>query len=198
MVSAGQTAQTAVHRRLPPAFFAQPTLQVARQLLGKYLVRRRSDCLQIGKIVETEAYCGPDDKASHAFRGLTPRTRVMFGPPGVAYVYLIYGLHHLLNIVTEKPGYPAAVLIRALEPVANIDLPTNGPAKLTKALGIDLSFNQHNLGHPQALLWVEDRGGAPSSSQIATSPRIGVDYAAEYARKPWRFYLKNSPFVSRP
>lgn len=197
MVSVDQTAQTAVQRRLPAAFFAQPTLQVARQLLGKYLVRRRADCLQIGKIVETEAYCGPEDKASHAFRGLTPRTRVMFGPPGVAYVYLIYGLHHLLNIVTEKPGYPAAVLIRALEPVAHIDLPTTGPAKLTKALGIDLSFNQHNLCHPQALLWVEDRGEKPPSTQIATSPRIGVDYAAEYARKPWRFYLKNNLFVSR-
>src|SRR5690606_5669484 len=136
---------------IPQAFYQQPTLHVAQSLLGCFLVRRFPDgTLLKTRIVETEAYVGPEDLACHASKGRTPRTEVMFGPPGHAYVYFVYGMHHMLNIVTEKEGYPAAVLIRAVEPTLQVpsphkqgsrELPTNGPAKLTKFLSIDRSLN---------------------------------------------------------
>lgn len=159
--------------KLSREFYNQPTLKVAKLLLGKFLIRKIGDKKLIGKIVETEAYCGPKDLASHASRGKTPRTEVMFGPPGHAYIYLIYGINYCFNIVTEKNGYPAAVLIRALEPVEGIEKMarnrkltfhfspltlnlSNGPGKLCQALQIDKTLNKIDLTGD--ILWVEDRG----------------------------------------
>jgi len=159
-----------------------------------------------GKIVETEAYVGPHDLACHASKGHTPRTSVMFGPAGYSYVYMIYGFYFCLNVVTEPLGYPAAVLIRALEPLENIDLmrelrndperDTNiasGPGKLCMAMSIDKGLNGEDLLGPT--LWIEDRKLDPRP--ILTSPRVGVDYAGEYKDKPWRFYLANNLHVSK-
>jgi DNA-3-methyladenine glycosylase len=180
--------------KLPRDFFDRPTLDVARDLLGKYLVRRRGRRRLVGRIVETEAYCGPEDRACHASRGRTNRTEVMFGPPGHAYVYLVYGLHHCLNVVTEREGYPAAVLLRALEPADGIPMPEmNGPGRLCRALGIDRRLNGLDLTGD--LLYFEDRGEAPVVWQAA--PRIGVDYAGAWARKPWRYFIDGSRAVSR-
>ena len=183
---------------LPQKFYNQPTLQVARQLLGKYLVRQIGGQKIKGIITETEAYVGPQDLASHASRGRTPRTAIMFGPPGYWYVYLIYGMYYCLNVVTEKQNYPAAVLIRALKPVSGIETMarhrpnknfaqlTNGPGKLCQALCIDKDFN----GQPafgSTSLYIEDNSLILSPSQIKTAPRVGVDYAGEYKNKSWRF-----------
>ncbi len=139
-------------RPLPRSFYNRKTVEVAKDLLGKLIVRRDGDAVRIGKVVETEAYLGPHDLAAHSARGRTPRTEVMFGPPGHAYVYLIYGMHHCLNIVTEEEGHASAVLIRALEPVRNLLGRSNGPGLLCKAMGIDRSLNGHDLAkacHPE-------------------------------------------------
>jgi len=187
-------------RKLARAFYERPTVEVARELLGKYLVHRTARGMIVGRIVETEAYVGPEDRASHAWRGLTPRTAVMFGPPGYAYVYLIYGVHHCLNIVTEREGYPAAVLIRALEPIApdaaRAPLIPNGPGKVCRYLGVDRTFNGLDLCG--SVLYVEDRGEAIAPAHIVAAPRIGVEYAGSWSEKPWRFYIHGNPFVSRP
>ena len=187
-------------RKLARAFYERPTVEVARELLGKYLVHRTARGVIVGRIVETEAYVGPEDRASHAWRGLTPRTAVMFGPPGYAYVYLIYGVHHCLNIVTEREGYPAAVLIRALEPIApdaaRTPLIPNGPGKVCRYLGVDRTFNGLDLCG--SVLYVEDRGEAIAPEHIVAAPRIGVEYAGPWSEKPWRFYIHGNPFVSRP
>lgn len=187
-------------RKLPRAFYDRPTLEVARALLGKYLVRHTPEGPIIGRIVETEAYVGPEDRASHAWRGLTPRTAVMFGPPGYAYVYMIYGVHYCLNVVTEREGYPAAVLIRALEPIApavgRAPIIPNGPGKVCRYLVVDRTFNGADLCG--SVLYVEDRGDTVAPDQIASTPRIGVDYAGPWREKPWRFYIRGNPFVSRP
>lgn len=190
-------------RILTRDYFNRPTLQVARSLLGKYLVRARESGLIAGRIVEVEAYVGPDDRASHASRGRTKRTEVMFGPPGVAYVYLIYGMYHCFNIVTEHEEFPAAVLIRAVElpgldQLSNNSAPAlpgnggslliNGPGRVCQALHIDLELNRWDLTIGQ-VLWLEDRGERVAPSGIIASPRIGVDYAGEWAAKPWRFTL---------
>ena len=189
-------------RKLNRKFYNRPTLKVARELLGKFLVVKKGGRLLSGRIVETEAYDGFKDPASHAYRGMTPRNRVMFGSPGYAYVYLTYGMHHCLNLVTQREGYPAAVLIRALEPVDGIELMkrrrgrqrledlTSGPAKLCQALGVDRKLNGADL--LSDVIFVEDRGEAPR--RIARSGRIGVNEGAE---KKWRFYLKSNEFVSR-
>jgi DNA-3-methyladenine glycosylase len=188
------------------SFYSRSTLDVASDLLGKVLVRRFGRRNLIGKIVETEAYVGPHDLACHASKGHTPRTSVMFGPPGYAYVYMIYGFYFCLNVVTEPLGYPAAVLIRAVEPLENVDLmrelrnnpekETNiasGPGKLCMAMSIDRQLNGADL--LGTTIWIEDRKLDPGP--IRTSPRVGVDYAGEYREKPWRFFVEGSPHVSR-
>ena len=174
----------------------------AKELLGKYLVVKKGGHLLSGKIVETEAYDGFKDPASHAYRGMTSRNQTMFGPPGYAYVYLTYGMHHCLNLVTQKKGYPAAVLIRAIEPVDGVELMkrrrgrqrlkdlTGGPAKLCQALGVDRKLNGADLRSDT--IFVEDRGEVPR--RIARSSRIGVNDGKE---KNWRFFFKDNEFVSR-
>ncbi len=171
---------------LPASFYARPTVPVARSLLGKYLVRETSAGLRTGRIIEAEAYAGFHDRASHASRGRTPRTDVMFGHPGLAYVYLIYGMYHCLNVVTERLDYPAAVLIRAVEHEKDL---IDGPGRLCRLFEIDRDLNYHDLTSGKAL-WIEDRGERIRPAQIEASPRIGVDYAGAWAAKPWRFRLK--------
>ncbi len=188
-------------------FFERDTLTVARQLLGKKLVRRRDGETLSGMIVETEAYIGQEDSACHASRGRTPRTEVMFGPPGRAYVYFVYGMHYMLNIVTEAEGRPCAVLIRAIEPLsgqttmarlrgkANHHL-TNGPARLCQALDIDKTFNGWDLTAADAL-WLEDFRPI-AEADIRRGPRIGIRYARPADRQaPWRFWVHGNSHVSR-
>jgi DNA-3-methyladenine glycosylase len=191
---------------LPRSFYSRSALEVASDLLGKVLIRRLGRRNLAGKIVETEAYIGPHDLACHASKGHTPRTSVMFGPPGYAYVYMIYGFYFCLNVVTEPVGYPAAVLIRAVEPIENVDLMrrlrnnpdqdrniASGPGKLCMAMSIDKQLNGADL--LGATIWIEDRKLDPGP--ILTSPRVGVEYAGEYKDKPWRFFVDGSPHVSR-
>lgn len=173
--------------------------------MGKLLVRHHLDGKTVGRIVETEAYVGPQDKASHASRGLTARNAVMFGPAGYAYVYRVYGFHYCLNIVTEKRGYPAAVLIRALEPVEGIEIMekrrgtrdyrklASGPGRLCQAFAIDLALNGVDLCGD--ILYVEDDGEKVSS--VVAAPRVGVDYAGAWRSKPFRFYIRGNACVSR-
>lgn len=180
--------------RLQRDFFA-PTdcAQVAQQLLGKVLVVNRQEALYAGRIVETEAYLGPYDLAAHSRRGVTPRTKIMFGPPGYTYVYLIYGLHHCMNIVTGPEGSGSAVLLRAVEPVVNINRPTHGPGRLSKAMGITRQDNGKDLCANS--IFILDAPALPLSD-IVVRPRVGVDYAGEWAQAPLRFYIKDNPFVS--
>lgn len=178
---------------LTNSFFGRDTLAVARDLLGKYLVHASPAGQVCGRIVETEAYCGPHDLACHASKGRTRRTDVMFGPPGHWYVYLIYGMYHCLNIVTERVDFPAAVLIRGVEPISGIapGVKTDGPGKLCRAFGIDRALNTAPASGPAATLWIEDRvGPPPRPNAIHATPRIGVDYAGPYKDKPWRFVLR--------
>lgn len=165
---------------LKPAFFNRPAPEVARDLLGKYLVRKIGRQEIALPITETEAYEGPDDRASHASRGRTPRTEVMFGKPGIWYVYFIYGMYEMLNIVTGPEGHPAAVLIRGVGEY-------NGPGKLTRAL--EITRKQNKQGAEQETgLWIEDRGDKVPESEIEKTARIGVAYAGpEWANKEYRF-----------
>ena len=192
--------------KLPRSFYSRSTLDVANDLLGKVLIRRLGRRKLAGRIVETEAYVGPHDLACHASKGHTPRTAVMFGPPGFAYVYMIYGFYFCLNVVTEPEGYPAAVLIRAVEPLEGVDLMkklrshpvrhtniASGPGKLCMAMSIDKQLNGADL--LGTTIWIEDR--AIDRGAILASPRVGVDYAGEYKDKPWRFYVDGNPHVSR-
>ncbi len=172
-------------RILSRAYFNRPTLIVARSLIGKHLVRRIRNGTVTGKIIETEAYVGPHDLACHASKGRTARTDVLFGPPGIAYVYFIYGMHHMLNVVTERIEYPAAVLIRAVEIEGEV---IDGPGKLCRKLAIDRSLNRHDMTEGRHL-WFEDRGTSMTGKKIGTFPRIGVDYAGAWARKPYRFRI---------
>ncbi|MBN1991814.1 MAG: DNA-3-methyladenine glycosylase [Anaerolineae bacterium] len=191
-------------------FFAQPTLTVARMLLGQRLAREIEGHYLSGLIVETEAYIGPFDTASHASKGRTPRTEIMFGPPARAYIYLVYGMHYMLNVVTEPLDFPAAVLIRAIEPTAGVAVMqanrrghpanapnlTNGPAKLCQALAIDKTLNNWDMTLGQKL-WLEFTAPIPEA-RIATGSRIGIDYAQPQDQiAPWRFWLKGNRFVSR-
>ena len=173
---------------LPRAYFRRPTLQVARALLGKYLVRKNGRKTIAGRIVEVEAYIGMEDRACHASKGRTARTEVMFGPAGVAYVYLIYGMHHCFNIVTERSGFPSAVLVRAVEDVETQAL-IDGPGRICRFLAIDRMLNRVDLTVGNRL-WVEDRGERVVLSAITAGRRVGVDYAGVWAKKPWRFRLK--------
>ncbi len=189
-------------------FFARDTLTVARELLGQRLVRARDGERLSGRIVEVEAYVGEDDQASHARPGPTRRNAPMYGPPGHAYVYLIYGMHHCFNVVTGPEGFPAAVLIRALEPMEGIeqmqdlrggrsDLPlASGPARLCQALDVDRHFDGADLCTPDALLFLEKDVPIPTDT-IATGPRVGVRGDEVAVTVPWRFYVENNPHVSR-
>jgi DNA-3-methyladenine glycosylase len=175
----------------PRAFFERSTLAIAADLIGMHLVHDDGRRVRRGRIVETEAYQGPRDLAAHSARGRTARTEVMFGPPGHAYVYFIYGFWYCLNVVTGAPGVPHAVLLRALEPLQGLAR-ASGPGLLCRAMGIDRRFNGVDLRGE--VLWLERRTGA--APRIARSTRIGVDYAGDWARKRWRFYESGSPFVS--
>ena len=196
-------------RALPRDFYARPTLDVARELLGKVLVHQTPAGITSGVIVETEAYIGESDPACHAAPGPTRRNAPLYGPPGIAYVYLNYGIHYLVNAVTEPDGWPAAVLIRALEPLEGetlmrrrrargtgrpaAELPATslcrGPGNLTRALGISLAQNQRDL--VGSALRIEDPG--LPARRVATSTRIGINVGVE---KPWRFFVSDSPAVS--
>ncbi|HEY6643120.1 DNA-3-methyladenine glycosylase [Povalibacter sp.] len=182
-------------RKLPRSFYAHETLTVAKELLGLHLVRVGAEGRQVGRIVEVEAYKGPHDLAAHSARGRTQRTEVMFGPPGHAYVYLIYGFWNCLNVVTAAHGVPHAVLIRGLEPISGISDTTHGPGLLCRALGIDRTLNGTDL--TGGTLWIE-RPLAKDyrAPKIVRSTRIGVDYAGAWAQKPWRFFDAQSPYVS--
>ncbi|MBL7062761.1 MAG: DNA-3-methyladenine glycosylase [Anaerolineae bacterium] len=198
-------------------FFARDTLTVARELLGQRLVRVLDGERLSGHIVEVEAYIGENDRASHARCGITRRNAPMYGPPGHAYVYFIYGMHHCLNAVTEREGYPAAVLIRALEPLEGLEAMralrspesaagrrggrpdarfTSGPARLCQALGIDRRFDGADLCAPGALLFIEQDAAVPDEA-IATGPRIGVRGDEVALTVLWRFYVQDNRHVSR-
>jgi len=193
---------------LPRDFFGRPTLLVARELLGQRLVRHWEGHRLAGRIVEVEAYIGMDDLASHARFGKTKRNAAMFGPPGCAYVYLIYGMYACLNLVTEAENFPAAVLIRALEPVEGIEIQqqrrgasiarrdlARGPGRLCQALAIDRSLDGVDVCAPGAPLWIEPDADIVVGD-VMQGPRIGVtgDEAARTA--PWRFLVRDSPWVS--
>ena len=186
---------------LPRSFFDRPTLKVAKDLLGKYLFRETGKGVVHARIVDVEAYVGPNDLACHASRGRTKRTEVMFGQSGVTYVYLVYGMYHCLNLVTERIDYPAAVLIRGIEvnhagsqntgPMTRI----NGPGRVCRFLNIDRTLNRCDTTLGKSF-WVEDYEEPVQSREIQALLRIGVDYAGEWAKKPWRFCLQNPPRAS--
>ena len=176
------------------SFFERPTLHVARALIGMHLVHDDGESIRAGRIVETEAYLGPRDLAAHSARGRTPRTAVMFGPPGHAYVYFIYGFWNCLNVVTGRAGVPHAVLLRALEPLGGLTERTWGPGLLCRALHIDRRLNGADLRGDR--LWLEHPRAPVRAVRIARATRIGVDYAGQWAQRPWRFYDRESPFVS--
>jgi len=191
------------------SFFEHKTVVVAQDLLGKFLVRKIGKNIIAGMVVETEAYVGPHDLACHASKGKTERTKVMFESAGTWYVYMIYGMYHCLNIVTEDKDYPSAVLIRALEPVVIPSLerrgkrggllsePTNGPGKLCRALKIDKKFNCTSAVAKNSQLYFEDRGVKISRNKIVKAKRIGVDYAGKWKDKPLRFYIRGNKFISK-
>ncbi len=192
-------------RKLSRDFYTRPVLVVARNCIGKLLVHRTPEGEAAGRIVETEAYRGPRDLAAHSSRGLTERTKAMFGPPGHAYVYRLYGICWAMNLVVANEGHPHAVLIRALEPVRGIDLMavrrrkpalsrelTNGPGKLTEALAITGADYARDLCADE--LFLED--GDRKRLQLGRSARINVSYAGEWAALPWRFYERGNPYVS--
>lgn len=195
------------YKRLSLSFFARDTQVVARALLGKLLIRRWRNQQLIGRITEVESYAGENDLACHAARGRTSRTEIMYGEPGRAYIYLIYGMHYCFNIVTQEKNFPAAVLIRSLEPVANIAIMqrarqqkniynlTTGPGKITRALHITSQLHGENITTSDRL-WIADDNKNIMLSGIAAAPRIGVDYAGACASWPWRYYIKDSEFVS--
>lgn len=180
--------------KLPREFFARSTLAIACDLIGMRLVHDDGARLRRGRIVETEAYQGPSDRAAHSSRGRTARTDVMFGPPGHAYVYFIYGVWHCLNVVTGAPGVPHAVLLRALEPLDGITDRTWGPGLLCRAMHIDRRLNGVDLRGE--VLWLEARGARAPRPRIGRAARVGVDYAGDWARRPWRFFDRASAYVS--
>jgi len=189
--------------RLPRSFFEDYTPSVARRLLGQLLVRRIGRRLLSGRVVEVEAYRGRGDPASHAYRGETPRNRVMFGEAGKAYVYFTYGFHHCLNVKTERKGVAGAILVRALEPLEGIELMkknrgreevrelANGPGKLTQSLKIDRRLNGEDLVRSERLFLAK---GKDTAFEIRDSSRIGVDRGLEFR---WRYFIGGNQFVSR-
>jgi DNA-3-methyladenine glycosylase len=195
-------------KRLTREFYARDTHSVAQELLGKRLVRWLDGTRIAGRITEVEAYVGEEDRASHANPGPTPRNAPMYGPPGYTYIYLIYGIHHCLNIVTERDGFPAAVLIRAIEPIEGLatmrqlrgehhplqDL-TRGPGRLCQALAVNLTLNNHDLCAIDAPMWIEEDASV-CDAHITQSPRIGVRGDAQATNVPWRYYLRDSRWIS--
>jgi DNA-3-methyladenine glycosylase len=180
--------------KLPRSFYDRDTILVAKDLLGKRLVHVVDGVERVGRIVEVEAYLGEHDLAAHSSKGRTERTQVMFGPPGHAYVYFIYGMHFCLNVVTERAGHASAVLLRALEPVRDIQGRTQGPGLLCRAMGVDKRLNAHDLLSDDLYI------ASPARAEtlvIAKSARVGVGYARHWARRQLRFYIKGNPFVSR-
>jgi len=177
-------------QKLPRSFYDRDTIVVAKELLGKCLVHSE----RVGRIVEVEAYLGRHDLAAHSAKGLTERTKPMFGPPGHAYVYLIYGRYYCMNVVTEREGHPSAVLLRAIEPVKNVQGRTQGPGLLCQAMGIDKRLNTHDLLSDDIYIAAPSR---PEPLKIVKRPRVGVDYAGHWAKRRLRFYIQGNPFVSR-
>lgn len=192
-LSGGSLYNASMTAKLSRDFYSRETLLVARDLLGMHLVRVGPEGEQVGRIVETEAYKGPHDLAAHSSRGRTKRTEVIFGPPGHAYVYLIYGFWNCLNLVTAAQGTPHAVLLRGLEPVKGISMTTYGPGLLCRALHIDRGLNGADLLGDT--LWLE-RPTRYRPPKVGRATRIGVDYAGDWAKKPWRYFDKDSPYVS--
>jgi DNA-3-methyladenine glycosylase len=187
--------QSSAVTKLPRTFYDRDTILVAQELLGKWLVHKSEGREQIGKIVEVEAYLGPHDLAAHSAKGLTARTKTMFGPPGHAYVYFIYGMYFCMNVVTEREGHASAVLLRAIEPVKNIEGRTCGPGLLCRAMQIDRRLNAHDLLSDDFFIAEPE---VDEKISIVKRPRIGVDYAKHWAKRRLRFYLKGNAFVSRP
>lgn len=195
-------------KKLPLSFYLRDdVVQIAKELIGKVLVTNWNGEFTSGRIVETEAYAGEIDKASHASRGITPRTKVMYGEGGRAYVYLCYGIHQMFNIVTNKKGTPHAILIRGVEPIEGIDIMlkrtgkekldetlARGPGNVGKAFGFHTS--QCGVSLIDDELYILDDGYKVSPSMIVSSKRIGVDYAGDHAEWHFRFYLKGNKFVS--
>jgi len=197
--------------KLPETWYQDDdVVALSKDLLGKYLFTRIDGITTGGYIVETEAYKGVIDKASHAYGNrLTPRTKTMFMQGGIAYVYLCYGIHEMFNIVTSAEGRPHAILIRAIEPTDGLDTMlarrnmvsskpniTSGPGSVAKALGISRAINAFSL--QSDAIWLEDRGLTFPDESIASVPRVGVDYAGDDALLPYRFYVKGNPYVSKP
>lgn len=197
--------------KLPESFYTHSNVvQISRELLGKYLFTSIDGVKTGGYIVETEAYNGIIDRASHAYGNRnTPRTSVMFKHGGIAYVYLCYGIHEMFNVVTSTEGEPHAILIRAIEPTEGIEEMlvrrkmsalkpnlTSGPGSVAKALGISRAINTISL--QSDTLWVEDKGLVFNDDEVAAVPRVGVDYAGEDALLPYRFYVKGNKYVSKP
>ncbi|PYS57130.1 MAG: DNA-3-methyladenine glycosylase [Acidobacteria bacterium] len=195
--------------KLPREFYTRSdVLEVARDLLGKKLVVPNRNGVRVaGVIIETEAYRGPEDKASHAYNGRrTRRTETMYGVGGTAYVYFVYGMYHQFNVVTNVEDVPHAILVRAVEPVEGLDIIrrrrpgrfehelTSGPGRLCIAMGIDRKLDKAELLGDR--VWIEEAASI-SPRQIARGPRIGIDYAEEWVKKPWRFWIRDNPFLSR-
>ena len=180
---------------MPRAFYLRPTIEVARDILGRYLILDRvGQPLRVGRIVEAEAYLGEEDRACHAFRGRTRRTAPMYEEAGHAYMYFVYGMYWCLNAVTEEVGRPYAVLVRAVEPIAGLDGAADGPGKLCRAFGLDGSWNRADLTTGELRV---TSGDPPRAGDVATSSRVGVAYAREWADRPLRYYVASSPHVSK-
>ena len=194
--AAAAAATRARGRRLLRGFYRKHAEQLARDLLGKILVHRAGDERFRARIVETEAYVGPHDLACHASKGRTKRTEIMFGRAGHAYVYLIYGMYPMLNIVSGEPGHPEAVLIRAAEPLDDFRANLSGPGKLCREMGITLADNTLDLTLSRKLYLVDD--GVASPSRVTASKRVGIDYAREWKDALLRFYDAGSSAVSKP
>lgn len=197
--------------KLKPEYYQnEDVVNLAKDLLGKVLYTKIGDEITAGIIVETEAYFGIKDKASHAYGGRrTSRTETMYSEGGIAYVYLCYGMHHLFNVVTSVKDDPHAVLIRGIEPIIGIEIIEQrrnmshtkgaisaGPGSAAKALGIDKTFNTKNLSDDE--IWIEDHGIRYPEEIIAATPRVGIAYAKEHALLPWRFFVKGNKYVSKP
>src|SRR3569833_1155799 len=180
--------------KLPRSFYAPGTHDIARSLNGMHHEHDDGGIVRVGRIVETEAYMGPEDLAAHSSRGRTARTEVMFGEPGHAYVYFIYGFWYCLNVVTAAAGVPHAVLLRALESVSGFTDKTWGPGLLCRAMNIDKRLNGVDLLGD--VLWLERPGGRRKSVLISSSRWIGVDYVGEWAERPWRFFDSGASYVS--
>ncbi|WP_293742287.1 DNA-3-methyladenine glycosylase [uncultured Pedobacter sp.] len=197
--------------KLSPEYYQnEDVVSLAKDLLGKVLYTKIGEEITAGIIVETEAYFGVKDKASHAYGGRrTRRTETMYGEGGVAYVYLCYGMHHLFNVVTSVKDDPHAVLIRGIEPILGLEIIEQrrnmsrlkgaisaGPGSAAKAFGIDKTFDAKNLSGEE--IWIEDHGIRYAEEDIAATPRVGIAYAKEHALLPWRFFIKGNKYVSKP